>query len=88
MTGTVITTVRRRRRPTPRNQSRSATTTTTMRTSKDHICFSYDPAWVPAGSPPMGYLKKDYSEHNGQFVDHCPTENVIATCDRRGVRPD
>ena len=55
--------------------------------SKDHLCFSFDPAWIPAGAPPMGYLKQDYSLHDGELVDHCPTENVIATCDFRAKIP-
>lgn len=51
------------------------------------MCFSFDPSWVPPNAPPMGYLKKDFSVQLGQFVDHCPTENVIATCDFRGKLP-
>ena len=53
----------------------------------DHMCFSFDPKWVPAGGPPMAFLKKDYSLNDGQFVDHCPTQNLVATCDRRAYAP-
>jgi hypothetical protein len=35
----------------------------------------------------MGYPKKDFSTNDGHFVDHCPTENLIATCDFRSFLP-
>ena len=56
-------------------------------TDHDHMCFSFDPAWVKPNGPPMAYLKKDVSLADGKFVDHCPTENVIASCDRRALVP-
>jgi outer membrane protein OmpA-like peptidoglycan-associated protein len=53
-----------------------------------YTCFSFDPAWLPPNAPPMGLLKKDYRVQEGQFVDHCPTENVIASCDKRSFVPE
>jgi outer membrane protein OmpA-like peptidoglycan-associated protein len=55
--------------------------------SNGHICLAYDPSWLPPGSVPMGYPKKDFSTNDGRFIDHCPTENLIATCDFRSFLP-
>ena len=52
-----------------------------------HTCFTTDPAWAPRGPIPLGYPKKGFGHHDGQFVDHCPTEGLVATCDTRSFAP-
>jgi hypothetical protein len=49
----------------------------------DHTCFSYDPALATNGRTPYPMEKKDFGTGDGHFVDHCPTEGVVATCDDR-----
>jgi hypothetical protein len=49
-----------------------------------HTCVAYDPADAPAGQQPWPVYKKDYAPPNSAgFVDRCPTENLVATCDFR-----
>ena len=48
-----------------------------------HSCITTDPSWAPPGIP--GLVKTHYGEHDGHFVDHCPTEGLVATCDNRFV---
>ena len=47
----------------------------------DHTCFSYDPALARGGRTPYPTEKKDFPTSDGHFVDHCPTEGVVAACD-------
>lgn len=46
-----------------------------------HSCFTYDPSWTPHGE----YKKESLDPNTGKFVEHCPSDGVIATCD---LRPD
>jgi hypothetical protein len=58
---------------------------------QDHQCITYDPT-QPSDPTPFPSSKEqmetDLKNHrmNGHFVDHCPTENVVARCDHRRTR--
>jgi len=49
----------------------------------DHTCFTYDPADAPAGQQPWPVYKGKNPPPRSVFVDRCPTENVVGTCDFR-----
>jgi hypothetical protein len=60
----------------------------------DHQCITYDPT-QPSDPSPFPAAKDEYDPEKtrgsskfaqGHFVDRCPTENVIATCDHRRSR--
>jgi hypothetical protein len=48
-------------------------------------CLAYDPKLGPQDSAWSMTFKKDFPTTGkpGHFVDHCPTEEVVATCDQR-----
>jgi hypothetical protein len=50
-----------------------------------HMCLSYNPADVPSGQSPFAMSKEQYArpQVQGTFVDRCPTEGLVATCDHR-----
>jgi hypothetical protein len=56
---------------------------------QDHQCITYDPT-QPSDPSPFPAAKEEYDPTNhpwhGHFVDRCPTENVVATCDHRRSR--
>jgi len=56
---------------------------------QDHQCITYDPT-QPSDPTPFPSAKEEYDPKNhpihGHFVDRCPTENVVATCDHRRSR--
>ncbi|HEY3819937.1 MAG TPA: TRL domain-containing protein [Polyangiaceae bacterium] len=56
---------------------------------QDHQCITYDPT-QPSDPNPFPAAKEEFDPKNhawrGHFVDRCPTENVIATCDHRRSR--
>jgi len=60
----------------------------------DHQCITYDPT-QPSDPSPFPAAKEEYDPektrgssrfNQGHFVDRCPTENVVATCDHRRSR--
>jgi hypothetical protein len=54
------------------------------RRAAEHMCFTYDPADAPAGQQPWPLYKKNFAPPNSSgFVDRCPAESVVATCDFR-----
>jgi hypothetical protein len=59
--------------------------------NNDHQCMTYDPT-QPSDPNPFPSSKEEVEQDlrnhrvRGHFVDHCPTENVVATCDHRRSR--
>lgn len=57
----------------------------------DHYCMTYDPT-QPSDPNPFPSSKEEIEQNlkgnrlRGHFVDRCPTENVVATCDHRRSR--
>jgi hypothetical protein len=57
----------------------------------DHQCVTYDPT-QPSDPTPIPSSKEELETEvknhrlNGHFVDHCPTEDVVARCDHRRSR--
>ena len=48
-----------------------------------HTCVAYDPADAPGGQQPWPLYKKKFGPPSSVFVDRCPTEKVVGTCDFR-----
>jgi len=49
-----------------------------------HMCFTYDPADAPPGQQAWPVYKKDFAPPSSAgFVERCPTEGVVASCDFR-----
>jgi hypothetical protein len=51
----------------------------------DHTCLSYDPALAPPDRPAVPLTKTGLTPDRGHFVDHCPSENLVATCDQNAL---